>query len=141
MGPSTTFEKRTDLSDPKDESKEPKVKRERESREINLAEEIQKPSQMAIERPITIECRPDGIFFPKQAGIVTARPIPSSDPEMDKTILETMIGCVRAWNVAGRNMYWSPWVRVKVTPGGEASYEHLVRLMKSQNVRIERASE
>lgn len=123
-------------ADPKEE-KEPKVKAQRDKRAINLAEELKKPSQTAIERPVSIVCGAGGLTFPAQPGIRDAKEISFSGGEDEQEVLETVIACVRAWKAAGRNMYWSPWIRVKVAPGGEAAYQRLARLMDSQKVRVE----
>ena len=125
--------------DPKKKPVEPKVKSRRDGRAINLAEEFRKPSQMAIERPITVECRPNEVIFVRQTGMREARTIPfSPNSHGEQVILETIVFCVRSWNVAGRNMYWSPWMKVNVAPGGEETFDRLQRLMESQKVRVDR---
>lgn len=125
--------------DPKKEPAEPKVKSEPDRRAIHLAEEFRKPSQMAIERPITLECHADRILFIQQAGLREARSIPyAPDSGGDQAVLETIVFCVRSWNVAGRNMFWSPWVKAKVAPGGEETFQRLSRLMETQKVRMDR---
>ena len=118
--------------------KTPKVAETKIEGAINLREEFRKPSQMAIERPIIIECRADRIVFPAQAGLPGGREVLLSGADADQEILATVLFCVKSWRVAGRNMYWSPWIKATSAPDGEAAYQRLAALMESERVRIDR---
>ena len=118
--------------------KEPRVKAERDKREINLAEEFKKPTQTAIERPITVICEEGNVIFPAQAGIRNARQVPLRSDSDQQEILKSIVAIVRGWHAAGRNMYWSPWIRIQTAPEGEETAVRLETLMRSQRVRVER---
>lgn len=118
--------------------KEPRVKAERDKREINLAEEFKKPTQTAIERPITVICEEGNVIFPAQAGIRNARQVPLRSDSDQQEILKSIVAIVRGWHAAGRNMYWSPWIRIQTAPEGEETAARLETLMRSQRVRVER---
>ena len=118
--------------------KEPRVKAERDKREINLAEEFKKPTQTAIERPITVICEEGNVIFPAQAGIRDARQVPLRSDADQQEILKSIVAIVRGWHAAGRNMYWSPWIRIQTAPEGGETAERLDALMRSQRVRVER---
>lgn len=118
--------------------KTPKVAETKIEGAINLREEFRKPSQMAIERPITVECRADRIVFPAQPGLPGGREVLLSGTEADREILATILFCVKSWRVAGRNMYWSPWIKATAAPDGEAAYQRFAALMESERVRIDR---
>ncbi len=119
--------------------KEPRVKAQRDKRAINLAEELKKPTQTSIERPITVICGEGTVLFPAQAGIRDAKRLELRSEEDRQAVLRTIVACVRGWHAAGRNMYWTPWIRIKTEPGGEQTAEQLQLLMQSQRVRVERA--
>ncbi|MGI5831521.1 MAG: hypothetical protein ACOX6D_03180 [Thermoguttaceae bacterium] len=117
--------------------KEPKVKAQRDKRAINLAEEMKKPSQTSIERPVTVVCGADTVLFPAQAGNRDPKTLAFRSSEDEQAILETIVACVRGWRAAGKDMYWSPWVRIKVESGGDETARRLSNLMRSQRVRVE----
>ncbi|MBR6480992.1 MAG: hypothetical protein IKT12_04760, partial [Thermoguttaceae bacterium] len=125
-------------ADAKDAPKEPRVKAERDKREINLAEELKKPTQTSIERPITVICKEDAVVFPTQAGVRGVREIPLRNDGDRQGILKEVVAIVHGWHAAGRNMYWSPWIRIQTAPGGEETAARLETLMRSQRVRVER---
>ena len=58
--------------------------------------------------------------------------------ERKKKILAAVVACVRGWHAAGKNMYWSPWIRIQTAPEGEETAVRLETLMRSQRVRVER---
>ncbi|MBR2695090.1 MAG: hypothetical protein IKE69_12870 [Thermoguttaceae bacterium] len=124
--------------DAKDAPKEPRVKAERDKREINLAEEFKKPTQTSIERPITVICKEGVVLFPAQAGARAAREAPLRNDDDRQGVLKEIVAIVRGWHAAGRNMYWSPWIRIQTAPGGEETAARLDELMRSQRVRVER---
>ena len=119
------------------QAKEPRVKAERDKRAINLAEEMKKPSQTSIERPINVVCTAGEVRFPAQAGMRDPKTFDFRSEEDSRKILAAVVACVRGWHAAGRNMYWSPWIRITVAPGGEETAARLTRLMESQRVRVE----
>ncbi|MBO7725917.1 MAG: hypothetical protein J6S40_05565 [Thermoguttaceae bacterium] len=125
-------------ADAKDAPKEPRVKAERDKREINLAEELKKPTQTSIERPITVICKEGTVLFPAQAGARNAREIPLRNNDDRQGVLKEIVAIVHGWHAAGRNMYWSPWLRIQTAPGGEETAARLDELMRSQRVRVER---
>ena len=114
------------------------MKAERDKREINLAEEFKKPTQTSIERPITVICKEGVVLFPAQAGARAAREAPLRNDDDRQGVLKEIVAIVRGWHAAGRNMYWSPWIRIQTAPGGEETAARLDELMRSQRVRVER---
>ena len=124
--------------DAKDAPKEPRVKAARDKREINLAEELKKPTQTSIERPISVICREETVLFPAQAGTRADREVPLRNDADRQGVLKEIVAIVRGWHAAGRNMYWSPWIRIRTLPGGEETAARLDELMRSQGVRVER---
>lgn len=107
---------------------------------FNLNEQLHKKTEVAVERPIAVECYPDKIVFPKQNGVTRQIEIAWADG-CENEILRTIIACVQSWKVAGRNRYWTPWISASITPGAEQSYQRLATLMTSQKVKIQPASQ
>ena len=114
-----------------------KTKAEENPKAINLAEELRRPSQMAIERPILLECRADRYVFAPQPGLKEGFEVKISESS-ERELLETIVFCVKSWNVAGRNMYWAPWIKASVAAGGEENFARLEQMMNAQQVRIDR---
>ncbi|MBQ6619227.1 MAG: hypothetical protein IJH68_03670 [Thermoguttaceae bacterium] len=105
---------------------------------FNLNEQLHKTTEVAVERPILVECHPDGIVFPRQNGVAQRTEI-AWQQGCENEILRTIIACVQSWKVAGRNRYWTPWISASVAPGAEGSYQRLANLMTSQKVKIQQA--
>ncbi|MBQ3453849.1 MAG: hypothetical protein IJG25_03180, partial [Thermoguttaceae bacterium] len=76
---------------------------------FNLNEQLHKTTEVAVERPILVECHPDGIVFPRQNGVAQRTEI-AWQQGCENEILRTIIACVQSWKVAGRNRYWTPWI-------------------------------
>ena len=83
-------------------------------------------------------CKEDAVVFPTQAGVRGARQIPLRNDGDRQGILKEVVAIVHGWHAAGRNMYWSPWIRIQTAPGGEETAARLETLMRSQRVRVER---
>ena len=98
---------------------------------------MKKPSQTSIERPINVVCAAGEVRFPAQAGMRDPKSFDFRSEDDSRKILAAVVACVRGWHAAGKNMYWSPWIRISVAPGGEETAARLVRLMRSQQVRAE----
>lgn len=122
---------------PSKPEKPPVAASKNDPKAINLNDELRKPTNVAMERPIRVECRQDRIVFPAQAGIPGGSEVVLND-KADAEILRTIVFCVQSWSVAGRNRYWSPWIQAKVADGAQGTYERLEQLLRSQQVRIDR---
>lgn len=109
---------------------------------INLNEEIRKPVNASVERPILIECRSDSIVFPRQPGMRKVQSISTMDTTaagfagVNKELMNSAVLCIKSWGAAGRNMYWVPWIKVKVAPGGERNYENIRRIFSAQGITV-----
>ncbi len=102
---------------------------------------MRKPVNASVERPISIECRTDAIVFPKQPGLrfpYTASTAAMNTGKVEKDLLETTVLCIKGWGAAGRNMYWIPWISVKVAPGGEQNFERVKNLYQKQGITVKR---
>lgn len=105
---------------------------------FNLNEQLHKTTEVAVERPILVECHPDSVVFPRQNGVAQRTEI-AWEQGCEDQILRTIIACVQSWKVAGRNRYWTPWISASLAPGAEGSYQRLAQLMTSQKVKIQQA--
>ncbi|MDO5552303.1 MAG: hypothetical protein Q4G68_00950 [Planctomycetia bacterium] len=80
---------------------------------IHIAETLTRPVNSLVERPIRVVCMTDRIVFPKQPGLRQEQTVLLKE-NAEKEVLDTIALCVKSWGVAGRNMYWTPWLSVSV---------------------------
>lgn len=110
---------------------------------FNLTELTYKKADAATERPIMIECFADRIVFPKQAGIRKPEVLPTGTgmDQIQKDLFQTFVLCVKTWGVAGRNMYWNPWIKAKVHPGGEQTFIALQKIFQTQGITVRNSTD
>lgn len=126
--PQMTFEKRKDLANK--QNKEKKNPHELDTYDpyknlgFNLTQKNRQPVNSMIERPIRVECYRDRIVFPKQSGIRNEQTVMLNQDrdKINEQLLRQVALCVKTWGVAGRNMYWTPWIRAQsATDAGQST--------------------
>ncbi|MBP3556530.1 MAG: hypothetical protein J6K20_02350 [Thermoguttaceae bacterium] len=109
---------------------------------IRLSDELRRPSQQGLERGIRVLCSADALVFPKQPGLRAATSVsfdadaPLADVERE--LADAIVFCVKSWGVAGRNMYWAPFLKVEVASNGEERFRELSEFCRTQGLTVVR---
>ncbi len=114
-----------------------------ERKAIRLSDEMRRPATAGIERGVSVRVAADKLVFPKQPGLRRAvevapdagAPLSSKESEL----LDALVLCVKSWGVAGRNMYWAPFLKIEVAPNGEARFRELAEFCRAQGLPFVRA--
>ncbi|MBR4977271.1 MAG: hypothetical protein IKY61_09455, partial [Thermoguttaceae bacterium] len=112
---------------------------------IRISDELRRPSQQGLERGIRVLCSADKIVFPKQPGLRAATTVSlaagASLADVQGEISDAIVLCVKSWGVAGRNMYWAPFLKVEVAPNGEKRFRELSEFCRTQGLSLVRAEQ
>ncbi|MDO5580351.1 MAG: hypothetical protein Q4G69_04405 [Planctomycetia bacterium] len=138
-GPMLSVDKKMkDCPEPKKDPVAGFASSEMSGKAFNLTELTYKKADAATERPISIECFADKIVFPKQPGIRKTETISTGigKDQFQKDLFQSFVLCVKTWGVAGRNMYWTPWIKAKVHPGGEQTFFELQKIFQTQGITV-----
>ncbi len=110
---------------------------------IRISDELRRPSQQGLERGIVVRCAADGLVFPKQPGLrfETSVSFAADAPlaAVEREISDVVVLCVKSWGVAGRNMYWAPFLKVEVAADGEERFRELSEFCRTQGLTVVRA--
>lgn len=110
---------------------------------IRVSDELRRPSQQGLERGIRVLCSADAIVFPKQPGLRAATPVSlaadASLVDVERELTDAIVLCVKSWGVAGRNMYWAPFLKVEVASNGEERFRELSEFCRTQGLTVVRA--
>jgi hypothetical protein len=110
---------------------------------IRISDELRRPSQQGLERGIRVLCSADKIVFPKQPGLRAATSVSlASDASLaavERELSDAIVFCVKSWGVAGRNMYWAPFLKVEVASNGEERFRELSEFCRTQGLSVVRA--
>ena len=110
---------------------------------IRISDELRRPSQQGLERGVRVLCSADRIVFPKQPGLRAATtvslPAGSSLADVQGELSDAIVFCVKSWGVAGRNMYWAPFLKVEVASNGSERFRELSEFCRTQGLSVVRA--
>ncbi|MDO5567196.1 MAG: hypothetical protein Q4G59_11115, partial [Planctomycetia bacterium] len=140
--PQMVAERRKDISDKqKKEKKDPHELASYDpykNQGFNLTQQSRQPVNSMVERPIRVECYQDRIVFPKQPGIRTTQTVMlnQQSDKVNEQLLRQVALCVKAWGVAGRNMYWTPWIRVQTAADAGQSTTLLQNFFTPQGIAV-----
>ena len=94
-----------------------------------------------ITRPIRVECHADRLVLPAPSGVAGGQLVPFRESTADS--VQPLVAAIRdvidAWGIAGRDMYWSPVLKVRVAPGAEYRYQELEVLLRNSGLALERS--
>lgn len=109
---------------------------------IRISDELRRPSQQGLERGIRVLCSADALVFPKQPGLRAATAVSLADAPfsaVEREVSDAIVLCVKSWGVAGRNMYWAPFLKVEVESNGEERFRELSEFCRTQGLAVVRA--
>jgi len=110
---------------------------------IRISDELRRPSQQGLERGIRVLCSADRLVFPKQPGLraSTTVALAADAPlaSVERELSDAIVFCVKSWGVAGRNMYWAPFLKVEVASNGEERFRELSEFCRTQGLTVVRA--
>lgn len=138
---SSVFEKTVDLDEPPEKKKELREDEKTPPEAFLVSRELTRTATRGNERGILVRCEPDAFVFPKQPGLravgrVAAHAEGSTRASRDAELADVVTLCVKSWGVAGRNMYWAPYVKAEVSPGGEATLAALREFCDAQGLTL-----
>ncbi len=92
-----------------------------------------------ITRAVRIECHPDRLLLPSRAGAGrrTVRLETSTAASVDE-LVTAVWEVIDGWGIAGRDLYWSPVLEVRVAPGAETRFRDLEVLLEGSGFALER---
>lgn len=146
----TPYEKPKDPPKPSPEEEKEKKKCDAppghslaESRGVNwgLPEAARRSTPVA--RPIRIECHAERLLLlPERSGGGQGKEIalPGSTAEAIDPFIAAVWDHMKAWGIAGRNMYWKPILKVEVAADGEQRFRDLVILLEGSGLEVQRAA-
>ncbi len=93
-----------------------------------------------IMRPIRLECHADRLLLPSPAGVAAGRTVQlrASTAESVDDFVAAVWDVIDGWGIAGRDMYWSPVLEVRVAPDAEHRYRDLEVLLNRSGLTLER---
>lgn len=110
---------------------------------IRISDELRRPSQQGLERGIRVLCSADKLVFPKQPGLRSSTTVAlAADAPLasvERELSDAIVFCVKSWGVAGRNMYWAPFLKVEVASNGEERFRELSEFCRTQGLTVVRA--
>lgn len=110
---------------------------------IRISDELRRPSQQGLERGIRVLCSADRLVFPKQPGLRSSTTVAlAADAPLasvERELSDAIVFCVKSWGVAGRNMYWAPFLKVEVASNGEERFRELSEFCRAQGLTVVRA--
>ncbi|MBR5627127.1 MAG: hypothetical protein IKW74_05845, partial [Thermoguttaceae bacterium] len=132
--------RQTSQNSPKEKTGEQKNVNPLPENAILLSQELRKPASAASERPVSVRIYADRVVFPAQPGLKNEQTIPMTDDfsgAFDQMV-DAVAACVRGWGVAGRNMYWMPWIKATVEENAEPQFEQFYRFFVDQGISVRR---
>ena len=139
------FNKSVELNAPPETKKEIREDEKTPKEAFLVSRELTRTATRGNERGIVVRCTDRGYVFPKQPGLRSSYSVSSVDgkktrQERDAELADVVTLCVKSWGVAGRNMYWAPYMKAEVSSGGESSFKELQEFCDSQGITLVRSS-
>lgn len=93
-----------------------------------------------ITRPVRIECHPDRLLLPSRSGESGSRTVwlGAGTAESVDELVAAVWDVIDGWGIAGRDLYWSPVLEVRVAAGAESRFNDLEVLLRGSGFTLER---
>ena len=137
-GVPNVFDKTVSLDDPVEPK--PAIRDDETPKEAFLvSRELTRTATRGNERGIVVRCGSDGYVFPKQPGLRASYTVPyqtsgKTRADRDAELADVVTLCVKSWGLAGRDMYWAPYLKIEVAPGGEQGFQELQEFCQTQGL-------
>ncbi len=98
--------------------------------------------QVAVTRPVRIQCSGDRLTIMSDSGQNAVKTISfqrQTEDSIDDLVLAVR-EVVRNWGTAGRNMYWRPQLLLEIGPSGEGRFYELQSLLENSGLEVVRKS-
>ncbi len=96
--------------------------------------------QVAVARPVHIQCSGDRLTILSDNGQTVLKTIPfqrRTEDSIDDLVLAVR-DVVKTWGLAGRNMYWRPQLTLEIGPSGEGRFYELQSLLQNSGLDVVR---
>ena len=135
QGIPNVFDKTVDLS--KDDEAKPETRVDDVPKEAFLvSRELTRTATRGNERAVSVVCASKGFLFPKQPGLRKEVLVKYDAEDLDAQLLDAVALCVKGWGLAGRNMYWAPYVKASCDKGFETRLNDLQAFCKAQGLTL-----
>lgn len=146
QGMPNVFNKTVDLNEEPPKKKEQRPEDAMPKEAYLVSRELTRTATRGSERGVVVQCTARGYVFPKQPGLRKACSVAYETPgqtraDRDAELADVVTLCVKSWGLAGRNMYWAPYMKVEVAKGGEAGLEELREFCEAQGLPLVLADE
>ena len=137
-GVPNVFDKTVSLDDPVEPK--PAIRDDETPKEAFLvSRELTRTATRGNERGIVVRCGPNGYVFPKQPGLRASYTVPyqtsgKTRADRDAELADVVTLCVKSWGLAGRDMYWAPYLKIEVEQGGEQGLQELQEFCQTQGL-------
>ncbi|MGN0930865.1 MAG: hypothetical protein ACI4NP_04025 [Thermoguttaceae bacterium] len=135
QGIPNVFDKTVDLSKQDEATPEPRVD-DTPKEAFLVSRELTRTATRGNERAVSVVCASKGFLFPKQPGLRKEVLVKYDAEDRDAQLLDAITLCVKGWGLAGRNMYWAPYVKASSDKGFEARLNDLQAFCKAQGLTL-----
>ncbi len=129
------FDKTVDLSKQEETKAEPPVD-DTPKEAFLVSHELTRTATRGNERAVSVVCTNKGFLFPKQPGLRREVLVKYDAEDRDAQLLDAITLCVKRWGLAGRNMYWAPYVKASSDKGMETRLNDLQAFCKKQGLTL-----
>lgn len=135
QGIPNVFDKTVDLSKEDEPKLEPRVD-DAPKEAFLVSRELTRTATRGNERAVSVVCTSKGFLFPKQPGLRKEVLVKYDAEDRDAQLLDAVALCVKGWGLAGRNMYWAPYVKASGDKGFETRLNDLQAFCKAQGLTL-----
>lgn len=135
QGIPNVFDKTVDLSKQDEATPEPRVD-DAPKEAFLVSRELTRTATRGNERAVSVVCASKGFLFPKQPGLRKEVLVKYDAEDRDAQLLDAITLCVKGWGLAGRNMYWAPYVKASSDKGFETRLNDLQAFCKAQGLTL-----
>lgn len=135
QGNPNVFDKTVDLSKQEETRAEPPVD-DTPKEAFLVSRELTRTATRGNERAVSVVCTNKGFLFPKQPGLRREVLVKYDAEDRDAQLLDAITLCVKRWGLAGRNMYWAPYVKASSDKGIETRLNDLQAFCKKQGLTL-----
>ncbi len=135
QGIPNVFDKTVDLSKEDEPKLEPRVD-DAPKEAFLVSRELTRTATRGNERAVSVVCSSKGFLFPKQPGLRKEVLVKYDAEDRDAQLLDAVALCVKGWGLAGRNMYWAPYVKASGDKGFETRLNDLQAFCKAQGLTL-----
>lgn len=140
-GVPNVFDKTVSLDEPAENQNKIRDDEKTPPEAFLVSRELTRTAQRGSERGILVRCTKDRYVFPKQPGLratgeVAYQTEGKTPGDRDAELSDVIALCVKSWGLAGRNMFWAPYLKVEVEPGGEEGMKDLQEFCQTQGLTL-----